>query len=56
MILVLAFVNATNSKNILKMIYASTICSKAARKKLVLNFLVLIFAGLLISVYYALKQ
>jgi uncharacterized membrane protein (DUF4010 family) len=56
MIIVLAFINATNSNNILKMIYASAICSKSARKKLVLSFLVLIFAGLMISLYYALTQ
>jgi uncharacterized membrane protein (DUF4010 family) len=52
MIIVLAFINATNSNNILKMIYASTICSKTTRKKLVSSFLVLISAGLLISIYY----
>jgi uncharacterized membrane protein (DUF4010 family) len=56
MIIVLAFINATNSNNILKMIYASTICSKTTRKKLVLSFMALISAGLLISIYYVLKQ
>jgi uncharacterized membrane protein (DUF4010 family) len=54
-IILLAFINATNSNNILKMIYASAICSKSTRKKLVISFLVLIIAGLLISGFYALR-
>jgi len=53
MIIVLAFINATNSNNILKMIYASTVCSKPTRKKLIINFSVLIVCGLLISVIYS---
>lgn len=54
MIIVVAFINATNSNNILKMIYASTICSKPIRKKLLLRFSVLILSGILISVFYSL--
>lgn len=54
MIIVLAFINATNSNNILKMIYASTICSKSIRKKLMICFSVLILSGILISVIYSL--
>jgi uncharacterized membrane protein (DUF4010 family) len=54
MIIVIAFINATNSNNILKMIYASTICSKPTRKKLLLSFCVLILSGILISVFYSL--
>jgi len=53
-IIVLAFINATNSNNIFKLIYASTICSKAARKRLAISFSVLIAAGLLISAFYGL--
>lgn len=52
MMIMLAFINATNSNNILKMIYASAICSKASRKPLILGFSVLILAGLLISIYF----
>jgi uncharacterized membrane protein (DUF4010 family) len=54
MIIVVAVINATNSNNILKMIYASTICSKPIRKKLMLSFSVLILSGILISVFYSL--
>ena len=54
MIIVVAFINATNSNNILKMIYASSICSKPTRKKLLLSFSVLILSGILISVFYSL--
>jgi uncharacterized membrane protein (DUF4010 family) len=51
-IILLAFINATNSNNILKMIYASSVCSKTARKKLIIYFSALVAAGLLISIFY----
>ena len=54
MVIVLAFVNATNSNNILKMIYASAICSKQFRKKLLISCSVLILSGLSISLFYSL--
>jgi uncharacterized membrane protein (DUF4010 family) len=53
-IIVLAFINATSSNNILKMIYASTICSKPSRRKLLISFSGLILSGLLVSLVYAL--
>jgi uncharacterized membrane protein (DUF4010 family) len=53
-IIVLAFINATISNNILKMIYASTICSRPSRKKLLISFSGLILSGLLVSLFYAL--
>ncbi len=46
----MAIVNATNSNNLLKMVYAITLGSKAIRKKLLFNFSILIFFGLAISV------
>lgn len=46
----MAIVNATNSNNLLKMVYAITLGSKAIRKSLIVNFLILIFCGLAISV------
>lgn len=50
MTIVLAILNATNSNNLLKMIYAITLGSKNIRKSLILNFLILIASGLLISI------
>ncbi|MDP2338798.1 MAG: DUF4010 domain-containing protein [Bacteroidota bacterium] len=52
MIIVLAIVNATNSNNLLKMIYAITLSSKSIRKSLVVNFSILIVSGLLMSVIF----
>jgi len=48
--IVLAILNATNSNNLLKMIYAITLGSKDIRKSLIVNFLILIASGLLISI------
>jgi len=48
--IVLAILNATNSNNILKLIYAITLGSKYIRKSLIENFLILIASGLLISI------
>jgi len=50
--IVLAILNATNSNNVLKMIYAITMSSKSIRKNLILNFLILIASGLFISIIY----
>ena len=49
--IVLAILNATNSNNLLKMIYAITLGSKNIRKSLIVNFLILIASGLLISIF-----
>jgi len=48
----LAVINATNSNNILKMIYALTLSSKKLNKSLIINFSVLIISGLVISLLY----
>jgi uncharacterized membrane protein (DUF4010 family) len=47
--IVLAIINATNSNNLLKMIYAANLGSKTIRKSILLNFSLLILAGLMIS-------
>jgi len=51
-IVALAIINATNSNNILKMIYAVTLCSKSLNKSLIINFSILIFSGLAVSVLF----
>jgi uncharacterized membrane protein (DUF4010 family) len=48
----LAIINATNSNNILKMIYALTLCSKNLKRRLVINFSILIISGLGVSLLY----
>jgi uncharacterized membrane protein (DUF4010 family) len=48
----LAIINATNSNNILKMIYALTLSSKLIIRKLTINFLILIITGLAISLLF----
>lgn len=50
--MVLAILNATNSNNLLKMIYSTTLGSKSIRKSLLLNFLILIVSGLLLSIIF----
>jgi len=50
MTVVLAILNATNSNNLLKMIYAIILGSKEIRKSLIINFLILIASGLFISI------
>ncbi|PTN10273.1 DUF4010 domain-containing protein [Mangrovibacterium marinum] len=45
----LAVINATNSNNIMKMIYALGLISKSSRKLLLYSFLVLVVSGLIIS-------
>ncbi len=52
MTVALAIINATNSNNLLKMIYAISLSSKNIRKSLILNFSILIAAGVLISIIY----
>ena len=48
----LAIVNATNSNNILKMIYSLTLSSRNITKKLIINFSILIIAGLAASLLF----
>lgn len=52
----LAILNATNSNNLIKMIYALTLGHTNNRKSLIFNFSILIISGLLISIviYYIL--
>lgn len=52
MTVVLAILNATNSNNLLKMIYAISLGSKSIRKSLILNFSILIVSGLLVSIFF----
>jgi len=48
----LAVINATNSNNILKMIYALSMSSKRISKKLIINFSILIISGLATSLLF----
>ena len=50
MTIALAIINATNSNNVLKMIYAISLSSKNIRKKLIISFLVLISSGIFLSI------
>ncbi len=52
MTIALAIINATNSNNVLKMIYAITLSGKGIRKNLTINFSILIAAGLLVSIIF----
>jgi uncharacterized membrane protein (DUF4010 family) len=52
MAITLAIINATNSNNLLKMTYAISLGSKNIRRKLTINFSILIVSGLLISIIY----
>ncbi len=52
MTIVLAILNATNSNNLLKMLYSVTLSSKSIRKSLILNFSILIISGLLVSIIF----
>ena len=51
MTIVLAIINATNSNNLLKMIYAVSLGSSNVRKSFLLNFSVLIISGILLSIF-----
>lgn len=48
----LAIINATNSNNILKLIYAFTLSSKSLNKGLIVNFSLLIISGLVVSILF----
>ena len=48
----LAIINATNSNNLLKMIYSITLSSKKVKKRLIINFLILIISGVILSLLY----
>ena len=48
----LAIVNATNSNNILKMIYSLSLSSRNITKKLIINFSILILAGMAASLLF----
>jgi len=52
MTIALAIINATNSNNLLKMMYAISLSSKNIRRSLILNFSILIASGVLISIIY----
>jgi len=52
MTIVLAIINATNSNNLIKMIYALSLGSKNIRKSLMLNFFILIASGLILSLIF----
>ena len=52
MTVILAIINATNSNNLLKMIYAISLGSTNIRRSLIVNFSILIGAGMLISIIY----
>lgn len=52
MTIVLAIINASNSNNILKMIYAITWGGKGIRKSITLNFSILIAVGLITSIIF----
>jgi len=50
--IVLAILNATNSNNLLKMIYGTTLGTKSIRKRLIIGFSVLITFGLFQSLFF----
>lgn len=52
MTIVLAILNATNSNNLLKMLYSVALSDKSIRKSLLLNFSILIVSGLLLSIIF----
>ena len=52
MTVVLAIINATNSNNLLKMIYAISLGSTNIRRSVILNFSILIGTGMLIYIIY----
>jgi uncharacterized membrane protein (DUF4010 family) len=55
MTVALAIINATNSNNIVKMIYAITLSSKRLNKNLAINFSILIISGLAVSIIFYLS-
>ncbi len=51
-IIALAIINATNSNNLLKMIYAISLSSKNIKRNLIFNFTVLILSGIFVSIIF----
>lgn len=52
MTIALAIINATNSNNLLKMIYAITLSSKTIRNSIIQRFSILLVGGLLVSIVF----
>ena len=52
MTIVIAIINATNSNNILKMIYAISLSTKSIQKSLIVNFSIIIILGLFLSAIF----
>jgi len=52
MMIALAVINATNGNNLMKMVYAVTLCSKKVRTQLLVCFLILVALGLLVSMAF----
>lgn len=52
MTIALAIINATNSNNLLKMMYAISLSSKKIRKSLILTFSILIASGVAMSIIF----
>lgn len=50
--IILGILNATNGNNLLKMVYAISLSSLNIRKRIILNFSIIIVAGLLLSVIF----
>ncbi|HKJ41957.1 MAG TPA: DUF4010 domain-containing protein [Sunxiuqinia sp.] len=48
----LAIINATNSNNLMKMVYALTLSSKSSRRKITWSFLSLVVIGLFVSLAF----
>ena len=48
----LAIINATNSNNLLKMIYAITVSSKSIRRRIILSFSILLISGIAVSLLF----
>lgn len=48
----LAIINATNSNNLLKMIYAITVSSKSIRGRIILSFSILLISGIAVSLLF----
>ena len=51
-IIALAIINATNSNNLLKMIYAISLSSKKIKRNLIFNFAILILSGIFVSILF----
>lgn len=51
-VVALAILNATNSNNLLKMIYALSLSSKAVKRRMSLHFGILLTTGILCSLWF----